>query len=165
MTDETRPGAEAAGRPILLDVEAIQRLLPHRPPFLLVDRVVEHEKGKRLVAWKSVTMGEPFFTGHFPGHPVMPGVLVLEAMAQAAALLAILDLPPEDVERKVTYLLGIDGARFRRTVVPGDRLELEVEVLRHKGAVWKIQGRARVDGQVAAEAEYLAMLADPEHKP
>lgn len=156
---------QASGRAIVLDVEAIQRILPHRPPFLLVDRVVEHEQGKRLVAWKSVTMGEPFFTGHFPAHPVMPGVLVLEAMAQAAALLAILDLPPEEVAKKVTYLMGIDGARFRRTVVPGDRLELEVQVVRHKGAVWKIQGTARVDGQVAAEAEYLAMLADPEQKP
>ncbi len=164
MNDEAHRGG-VAGRATLLDVEAIQRILPHRPPFLLVDRVVEHEQGKRLVAWKSVTMGEPFFAGHFPGHPVMPGVLVLEAMAQAAALLAILDLPPEDVKRKVTYLMGIDNARFRRTVVPGDRLELEVVVVRHKGAVWKIDGAARVDGQVAAEAEYLAMLADPEQKP
>ena len=165
MTDETRPGAEAAGRPTLLDIEAILRILPHRPPFLLVDRVVEHEQGKRLVAWKSVTMGEPFFAGHFPGHPVMPGVLILEAMAQAAALLAILALPPEEVKSKVTYLMGIDDARFRRMVVPGDRLELEVEVVKKKGAVWKTKGTARVDGQVAAEAQYLAMLAEPEHKP
>ncbi len=149
---------------MLLDVEAIQRILPHRPPFLLVDRVVEHEQGKRLVAWKSVTMGEPFFVGHFPGTPVMPGVLVLEAMAQAAALLALLSLPSEEVKRKITYLMTIDKARFRRPVVPGDRLELEVEVVRHKGAVWKTQGTARVDGQVAAEAEYLAMLADPNQK-
>jgi 3-hydroxyacyl-[acyl-carrier-protein] dehydratase len=165
MNGDTGHETETAGRPTRLDVEAVQRLLPHRPPFLLVDRVVEHEKGKRLVAWKSVTMGEPFFTGHFPGHAVMPGVLVLEAMAQAAALLAILDLPPAEVQKKITYLMAIDGARFRRTVVPGDRLELEVEVVRHKGAVWKTKGTARVDGQVAAEAEYLAMLADPEQKP
>lgn len=164
MSEKTTNPAEAAGRTILFDIEAIQRILPHRPPFLLVDRVVEHEQGKRLVAWKSVTMGEPFFTGHFPGHPVMPGVLILEAMAQAAALLAILDLSEEEVRKKVTYLMGIDNARFRRTVVPGDRLELEVEVVKHKGAVWKTQGKARVDGQVAAEAEYLAMLADPEQK-
>ena len=149
---------------VVLDVEAIQRLIPHRPPFLLVDRVVEYEPGKRLVAWKAVTMNEPFFVGHFPGHPVMPGVLVLEAMAQAAALLAILDLPAEETRKKVTYLMGIDSARFRRTVVPGDRLELEVEVARHKGSVWKTKGTARVEGQVAAEAEYMAMLADPEQK-
>jgi 3-hydroxyacyl-[acyl-carrier-protein] dehydratase len=150
--------------PVVLDVEGIQRLLPHRPPFLLVDRVVAHEQGKRLVAWKGVTMNEPFFTGHFPGHPVMPGVLILEALAQAAALLAILDLPPEEVKSKVTYLMGIDNARFRRPVVPGDRLELEVQVEKHKGTVWKIQGVARVDGQAAAEADFLAMLADPEGK-
>jgi 3-hydroxyacyl-[acyl-carrier-protein] dehydratase len=165
MTDQTSSAGAAASRPVLLDVEAIQKILPHRPPFLLVDRVVEHERGKRLVAWKCVTMNEPFFVGHFPGHAVMPGVLVLEAMAQASALLAILDLTEEEVRKKVTYLMGIDGARFRRTVVPGDRLELEVTALKHKGAVWKMQGTARVDGQVAAEAEYLAMLADPEQKP
>ncbi len=161
---ERGTGAGAAGGAVL-DVEAIQRILPHKPPFLLIDRVVEHEKGKRLVAWKSVTVGEPFFAGHFPGHPVMPGVLVLEAMAQASALLVILDLPPEEVASKVTYLMGIDAARFRRMVVPGDRLELEVEVVKSKGAVWKTRGTARVDGQVAAEAEYLAMLAVPERKP
>jgi len=163
MSDDRRP---VGGAPeTLLDVEAIQRILPHRPPFLLVDRVVLHEPGKRLVAWKGVTAGEPFFVGHFPGHAVMPGVLILEAMAQAAALLVFLALPPEEVRHRVTYLMAIDGARFRRPVVPGDRLELEVEVARSKGAVWKTKGVARVDGQVVAEAEYLAMLADPEQKP
>jgi 3-hydroxyacyl-[acyl-carrier-protein] dehydratase len=111
----------------VLDVEAIQRLLPHRPPFLLVDRVVELEPFKRLVALKGVTMNEPFFTGHFPGKPVMPGVLILEALAQAAALLAIESLKTSD---KITYLMGIDEARFRKPVVPGDRLELEVVVTR-----------------------------------
>ncbi len=164
MSDEVTNPGQPGGRPALLDVESIQRILPHQPPFLLIDRVVEHEKGKRLLAWKSVTVGEPFFAGHFPGHPVMPGVLVLEALAQASALLVILDLPPEEVARKVTYLMGIDAARFRRMVVPGDRLELEVEVVKNKGAVWKTKGTARVDGQVAAEAQYLAMLALPEHK-
>jgi 3-hydroxyacyl-[acyl-carrier-protein] dehydratase len=161
MSDETVNRTQAAGRPVLMDVEAIQKVLPHRPPFLLVDRVVEHEKGKRLLAWKSVTMNEPFFVGHFPGHPVMPGVLILEAMAQAAALVAMLALPPEEISKKVTYLMGIDSARFRRPVVPGDRLELDVQVVKQKGAVWKMAGRALVDGQVAAEAEYMAMLADP----
>jgi len=161
---KTETPAGKGGGPVL-DVEGIQRLLPHRPPFLLVDRVVEYEPGARLVAWKSVTMNEPFFTGHFPGHPVMPGVLILEALAQASALMAILDLPPEETRKKVTYLMGIDNARFRRPVVPGDRLELEVKVTKQKGAVWKLQGVARVDGQAVAEADFLAMLADPEQKP
>jgi len=155
MNDATKPGRA------LLDVEDIMRLLPHRPPFLLVDRVVELEPGKRLVAWKSVTMNEPFFTGHFPGHPVMPGVLILEALAQAAALLAMKSLTPEQGANKITYLMGIDGARFRRPVVPGDRLELAVEITRAKGAVWKERAEARVDGELAAEADFMAMLADP----
>jgi 3-hydroxyacyl-[acyl-carrier-protein] dehydratase len=149
-------------RTAVLEAAAIQRLLPHRYPFLLVDRVVEFEKERRLVAWKSVTMNEPFFQGHFPGHPVMPGVLILEALAQAAGLLAILSLPPEEVEHKNTYLMAIDGARFRKVVIPGDRLELSCEVLRHKGAVWKQACTARVDGQVVAEGEFMAMLADRE---
>jgi 3-hydroxyacyl-[acyl-carrier-protein] dehydratase len=138
----------------ILDVEGIQRLLPHRPPFLLVDRVVAFEKVK------CVTMNEPFFTGHFPGHPVMPGVLILEALAQAAALLACLSLGEDEVKSKVTYLMGIDGARFRKPVVPGDRIELRVEVEKQKGMVWRQVGKAVVDGQVVAEAEFLAMLAD-----
>ena len=148
------------GGKAILDVEGIQRLLPHRPPFLLVDRVVAFEKDTSLTALKSVTMNEPFFTGHFPGHPVMPGVLILEALAQAAALLACLSLPPDQVGNKVTYLMGIDGARFRKPVVPGDRLELRVEVTKNKGAVWKQTAKALVDGQVVAEAEFMAMLAD-----
>jgi 3-hydroxyacyl-[acyl-carrier-protein] dehydratase len=155
MSDAVRPG-----RP-LLDVEDIMRLLPHRPPFLLVDRVVELEPGKRIVAMKSVTMNEPFFVGHFPGHPVMPGVLVLEALAQAAALLALRSMDPAQGANKITYLMGIDGARFRRTVVPGDRLELIVEITRAKGSVWKERGEARVEGELAAEADFMAMLADP----
>ena len=145
---------------IVMDVEAIQRLLPHRHPFLLVDRVVELEPERRLVAWKCVTVNEPFFPGHFPGHPVMPGVLILEALAQAAGLLAMCGLTPEELERKVTYLMSIDGARFRRPVVPGDRLELVCEVLKHKGSVWKTTGKALVDGELVAEAEFMAMLAD-----
>jgi 3-hydroxyacyl-[acyl-carrier-protein] dehydratase len=147
-------------RPVL-DIEDIMRLLPHRPPFLLVDRVLELEPGKRLVAWKSVTMNEPFFPGHFPGHPVMPGVLILEALAQAAAILAMKSMPPEDAANKVTYLMGVDGARFRRPVVPGDRLELVVEITKAKGAVWKERAEARVDGELAAEATFMAMLAEP----
>lgn len=149
----------------VLDVEAIQRLLPHRPPFLLVDRVVAVTPGEKLVAWKSVTMNEPFFTGHFPGHPVMPGVLILEALAQACALLAIKSMAPGEASEKITYLMGIDGARFRRPVVPGDRLELEVSIDKRKGAVWRMKGVARVDGQPAAEGDFMAMLADREAPP
>ena len=147
------------GKPIL-DVEGIQALLPHRPPFLLVDRVVAFEKDTSLTALKGVTMNEPFFTGHFPGHPVMPGVLILEALAQAGALLACLSIEPAERQAKVTYLMGIDGARFRRPVVPGDRLELKVVVTKKKGMVWKQTGQALVDGQVVAEADFMAMLAD-----
>jgi 3-hydroxyacyl-[acyl-carrier-protein] dehydratase len=153
MSTEITPGQQ-------LDVEAIQRLLPHRPPFLLVDRVTSWIPNSKLTAIKSVTMNEPHFAGHFPGHPVMPGVLILEALAQACALLAILSLPPEDVKRKITYLMGIDGARFRKPVVPGDRLELVVEITRQKGPVWKVNGRALVEGQEVAGGEFMAMLAD-----
>jgi len=143
----------------VMDVHAIEAVLPHRYPFLLVDRVVELEPNKRLVALKSVTMNEPFFAGHFPGHAVMPGVLVLEALAQASALLAKKSLA-ERTDDQVTYLMAIDHARFRKPVVPGDRLELRVEIVKHKGAIWKEKGTALVDGQVVAEAEFMAMLVD-----
>jgi 3-hydroxyacyl-[acyl-carrier-protein] dehydratase len=156
-TDSAPPGK------VVLDIEAIQQILPHRPPFLLVDRVVAVEPGVRLVAWKSVTMNEPFFVGHFPGKPVMPGVLILEALAQACALLAVKSMgPDEDVNEKITYLMSIDGAKFRRPVVPGDRLELHVEVVKRKGAIWRQKGTAIVDGQTVAEADFMAMLADRE---
>jgi 3-hydroxyacyl-[acyl-carrier-protein] dehydratase len=152
---------EAAAPAVVLDAEAIQKILPHRPPFLLVDRVVLLEPGKRLVAWKGVTMNEPFFVGHFPGKPVMPGVLILEALAQACGLLAMRSIAPgEDVKDKVTFLMSIDNAKFRRPVVPGDRLELHVEVVKRKGAIWRQKGAALVDGQTVAEAEFMAMLAD-----
>jgi len=144
----------------ILDVEAIQRLIPHRPPFLLVDRVVTLEPGRRILAWKSVTINEPFFQGHFPGAPVMPGVLILEALAQAAAVLAVRSIPEEEARSKLTYLMAIDGARFRKPVVPGDRLELAVEILKRKGPVWKQQAVASVDGKRVAECELMAMLAD-----
>lgn len=154
---------ERATPAVLMDVEAIQQILPHRPPFLLVDRVVAIEPGVRLVAWKSVTMNEPFFVGHFPGKPVMPGVLILEALAQACALLAVKSMgQDEDVNEKITYLMSIDGAKFRRPVVPGDRLELHVEVVKRKGAIWRQKGAAVVDGQTVAEADFMAMLADRE---
>ncbi len=143
----------------MMDVQEIQRLLPHRFPFLLVDRVVELLPGERLVAYKNVSAGEPFFQGHFPGHPVMPGVLVLEALAQASAILCY-SSTGFDPEKKVTYLMAIDGARFRRPVVPGDRLQLDVRVLRLKSAVVKSRGVASVDGLVVAEGEFLATVVD-----
>jgi 3-hydroxyacyl-[acyl-carrier-protein] dehydratase len=129
-----------------------------------VDRVIEVEKGVRLVALKGVTMNEPFFTGHFPGKPVMPGVLILEALAQACALLALVSLPAEQTKDAITYLMSIDGAKFRRPVVPGDGLELHVEVAKRKGAIWVQKGAAIVDGQTVAEAEFMAMLASREQK-
>jgi 3-hydroxyacyl-[acyl-carrier-protein] dehydratase len=141
-----------------MDVREIQQILPHRYPFLLVDRVEELVVGERIRAVKAVTMGEPFFQGHFPGDPVMPGVLVLEALAQAAAILGYKSLPPGGP--RVTLLMGIDGARFRRPVVPGDRLVLEAKILRLKSNVVKTSAKATVDGELCAEAEFLAMLAD-----
>lgn len=143
----------------VLDVTAIEAILPHRYPFLLVDRVVAIEPMKRLVAVKCVTVNENFFNGHFPGHPVMPGVLILEALAQAGGLLVKFSLS-EDTSDKVTYLMAIDNARFRKPVVPGDRMELHVEIVKQKGQIWKTNGRAIVDGEVVAEADYMAMLID-----
>ncbi len=144
---------------VLMDVNAIEAILPHRYPFLLVDRVLTMEPMKNLVAVKCVTVNEPFFAGHFPGHPVMPGVLLLEALAQAAAILAKGSMS-EDTSGKVTYLMAIDNARFRKPVVPGDRVELHVEITKQKGAIWKEKGRAVVDGETVAEAEFMAVLVD-----
>ncbi len=143
----------------LMNVQQIQKVLPHRPPFLLVDRVVELEPN-RIVATKNVTMNEPFFVGHFPGFPVMPGVLILEALAQAAAIMAMAAVPEEKRAGKVTYFMAIDGARFRKPVVPGDRLELHCTMVRNKGSVIKVKGEAKVEGETVAEAELMAMLAD-----
>jgi 3-hydroxyacyl-[acyl-carrier-protein] dehydratase len=142
-----------------MDQAEIRRLLPHRYPFLLVDRVVEIIPGQKLIAYKNVTANEDFFNGHFPGHPVMPGVLILEALAQASGILAYRS-EGVDPREKVTYLMAIDGARFRKPVVPGDRLQLEIEVVKQKGPVWKTKGTATVDGAKVAEAEFLATMAD-----
>ncbi len=145
----------------VMDVTAIEAILPHRYPFLLVDRVISIEPMKKLVGVKCVTVNENFFNGHFPGHPVMPGVLILEALAQAGGLLVKFSLT-EDTSNKVTYLMAIDNARFRKPVVPGDRMELHVEIVKQKGQIWKTNGRAIVDGEVVAEADYMAMLVDRE---
>lgn len=144
----------------VMDVRLIEKYLPHRYPFLLVDRIVELVPRKRIVGWKCVTMNEPFFAGHFPGRPVMPGVLILEALAQCSALLILKDMTPEERAGKVIFFMAIDRAKFRRPVVPGDRLELICDILRSKGSVMKAKGEARVDGQVAAEGEFMAMLID-----
>jgi 3-hydroxyacyl-[acyl-carrier-protein] dehydratase len=138
-----------------LDVTGIQKLLPHRYPFLLVDRLVEFEHGKRVLAHKSVSANEPFFQGHFPGHPVMPGVLVIEALAQAGGLLYQLSQESSEKEGKVFYLVKVDNAKFSRMVVPGDRLELEVTLKRHIRNMAQYHGIARVDGQQVACAEFL----------
>jgi 3-hydroxyacyl-[acyl-carrier-protein] dehydratase len=150
--------ADVAAKPVM-DVIDIQKLLPHRYPFLLVDRVIECVPEQKLVAYKNVTVNEPFFAGHFPAHPVMPGVLILEALAQACALLGYTS-SGVDTKTHVTYLMSIDGAKFRRPVVPGDRLTLTIEVIRHKGLVWKTRGSATVDGVLVAEAEFLATVVE-----
>ena len=141
-----------------MDIQHILAKLPHRYPFLLVDRVLEIEEGARIKALKNVTINEPFFGGHFPGRPVMPGVLILEALAQAAALLAFKAMSDGLGKDTVYYFVGIDGARFKRPVVPGDQLVLEAELIRSKAAVYKFKARATVDGELAAEAELMCAV-------
>jgi 3-hydroxyacyl-[acyl-carrier-protein] dehydratase len=140
-----------------LNISEILRILPHRYPFLLIDRVIEIDPDKRIVALKNVSMNEPFFQGHFPGAPVMPGVLTIEAMAQAGAVLGLLDRKPDDPDALV-YFMGIDEARFRRPIVPGDQIRIVVEVLRRKATVWKMRGEAWVGSELAAEATLLSSV-------
>ena len=142
----------------LLDVTQIQAILPHRYPFLLVDRIVDYEPGKRVVGLKNVTLNEPFFAGHFPGAPVMPGVLIVEAMAQTAGVMMLASLP--DRETKLVFFTGIDNAKFRRPVVPGDQLRLELTVLKLRPRYIKLRGEAYVDGQLVAEAGISSALVD-----
>lgn len=141
-----------------LDIREIVRLLPHRYPFLLVDRILTGEKGKNMVGLKNVSMNEPFFQGHFPANPIMPGVLILEGMAQVGGILAYYSIP-DMVGEKLIYFAGIDKVRFRRPVVPGDQLIFEMTVLKQKGKIWKMSGTARVDNEVVAEAEFMAAFA------
>ena len=145
---------------ITLDIRAILEHLPHRYPFLLVDRVLELEKGKRIVAIKNVSINEPYFVGHFPHVPVMPGVLIIEALAQAAGILSFQTMNRVSDERSVYYFVGIDGARFKRPVTPGDQLRLEVDITRIARSIWKYAARATVDGQVAAEADLMCTLRE-----
>jgi 3-hydroxyacyl-[acyl-carrier-protein] dehydratase len=142
----------------MMDIHQILKQLPHRYPILLVDRVLSVEKGVRIQALKNVTINEPFFTGHFPHRPVMPGVLMLEAMAQAAALLAFdtLGVTPDD--KTVYYFAGIDGARFKRPVEPGDQLVMDVSLERMKAGIFKFKGVTRVAGEVACEAELMCTM-------
>ena len=142
----------------MMDVQEIQSILPHRYPFLLVDRILEVEPGKRIVGIKNVTVNEPFFPGHFPGKPIMPGVLIIEAMAQVGGVLLLKEV--EDRENKLVYFMGIDEARFRKPVVPGDQLRFELEVLKRKSTTCKLQGRAFVDGALVAEAVILSAMVD-----
>lgn len=145
-----------------MDIHQILEHLPHRYPFLLVDRVLECLPGERIVAYKNVSINEPFFPGHYPHHPVMPGVLIIEALAQAAAILSFRTLGGKPDDKSVYYFVGIDGARFKKPVSPGDRLMLEVSILANKRGLWKFAGRALVDGQLAAEAELLCTVRNIE---
>ena len=142
----------------MMKINEIIEYLPHRYPFLLIDRVLEIEEGKRIVALKNVTMNEPFFPGHFPHHPVMPGVLIVEAMAQAAAVLSFKSMGVKPDENSVVYFAGIDAVRFKRPVAPGDQLIFEVEITQSKRNIYKYKGVARVDGEVATEAELMCAL-------
>ena len=142
-------------------IKEIMKHLPHRYPFVMVDRVVELEPGHRIVTLKNVTINEPFFQGHFPGNPIMPGVLILEAMAQSAGVLTFESLPPEK-RNILVYFMGIDRARFRRMVVPGDQLVIEIILKRLKTRAVKATGQARIDGELAVEAELMASIGEKE---
>ena len=143
---------------MILDINAIQAILPHRYPFLLVDAVEEMERWKHIVGIKNVTINEHFFQGHFPGKPIMPGVLIIESMAQTGGLLLLQEV--KDRENKLLYFVAIDDARFRRPVVPGDQLRIEVNVLAWRGTFCKLQGRASVGGELAAEATLMCKMVD-----
>lgn len=141
-----------------MDIERILSVLPHRYPFLLVDRILEVDGTTRIVGLKNVTISEPFFQGHFPGHPIMPGVLIVEAMAQVGGCLMMGTM--ERPEAKVVYFMALDRVRFRRPVRPGDQLRIEVEVLQVRGPTCRMKGVATVEGQIAAEAEMMAQVVD-----
>ena len=142
-----------------IDITTIMEMIPHRYPILLVDRILELDKGERAVGLKNVTMNEPHFMGHFPGFPVMPGVLIIEAMAQTAAIVVV-DALGEDAKGKVVYFMTIDNARFRKPVVPGDSVHIHVEKIQARGPVWKFKGQAIVGDKVCAEATFSAMITD-----
>jgi UDP-3-O-[3-hydroxymyristoyl] N-acetylglucosamine deacetylase/3-hydroxyacyl-[acyl-carrier-protein] dehydratase len=142
----------------VLGIEEIMKTLPHRYPFLLVDRILEMEEKKRIVGLKNVTINEPFFQGHFPGHPIMPGVLIIEAMAQVGGILLMGQI--EGYESKVVYFMSLDNVKFRRPVKPGDQLRFELDMIQIRGMVCKMRGVAKVDGEVVCEADMAAMVRD-----
>lgn len=144
---------------MLNDVKDIMKMIPHRYPILLVDRLLEFVPGESAVGLKNVTMNEPHFMGHFPSEPVMPGVLIIEAMAQTAALVVVKTMG-EETEGKLVYFMTIEGAKFRKPVVPGDSMHIHVQKLQTRGPVWKFSGKAMVDGKLVAEANFGAMIAD-----
>ncbi|MFI5294267.1 MAG: 3-hydroxyacyl-ACP dehydratase FabZ [Thermodesulfovibrionales bacterium] len=142
----------------MMTVNEIMKLLPHRYPFLLVDRIADFQPGVSATGVKNVTINEPFFQGHFPGQPIMPGVLIIEAMAQVAGVMAF----SSGVEGKAVYFMSIDNAKFRRPVVPGDQVMMDIKVLKQRGNVWRFSGTATVDGKLVSEAEFTAMVTDKE---
>ena len=154
-----RHRAARSGAPVM-DVRQIVEVMPHRYPMLLVDRIIEMEEKKRIVGIKNVTINEPFFQGHFPGHPVMPGVLIIEAMAQAGGLLLMSLVPGDDHASKVVYFMSLDSVKFRRPVVPGDQLRFELEMLKFGGKMCRMAGKAYVDGNLVCEAEMMAAVVD-----
>lgn len=143
---------------MILDTEAIQKILPHRHPFLMVDAILEMERLKRIVGVKNVSVTEDYFQGHFPGKPIMPGVLIIEAMAQTGGVLLLLEVP--DREKKLLYFVAVDDARFRRPVLPGEQLRLEVNVVSWRGNFCKLAGKATVDGELAAEATLMCKMVE-----
>ncbi len=149
--------------PVLYDVVDIQKILPHRFPFLLVDRINELKAGEYIEGYKNVSISEPVFQGHFPDHPVYPGVMIIEGMAQAGGVLAfksIDNIDQKDIENKVVYFMSIDKAKFRTPVTPGDKLIYKINVIKHKGKVWQLDAKAYVDDKLAAEAQLKAMIVD-----
>lgn len=148
---------------MIIDVVEIQKILPHRHPFLLVDRITDLVESKFVRGYKNVTIGEPVFEGHFPGHPIYPGVMIIEGMAQAGGILAFKSMDDEgqeDTKDKVVYFMSIDKAKFRSPVKPGDKLVYELNVIKHKGSVWVLDGKAFVDDKMVAQAELKAMIVD-----
>jgi 3-hydroxyacyl-[acyl-carrier-protein] dehydratase len=157
MEESSSPKARLASA----DIAQVLKLLPHRYPFLLVDRIIEMDRDESAIGIKSVTINEPFFQGHFPGFPVMPGVLIIEGLAQTAGALCVHKLGAT-YKPQLVYFMGIDRAKFRRPVLPGDQLHYHVKKIRSRGRAWRFYGEAKVNGQVVAEAEVSAMILDPD---